>query len=155
MFTTNCTCWRAQADNSRAEKLKIMKEGSGPAQLLRLYNPPICLNSCRCVLHLHVLMTHESPGSQVPRIQLQRPLKVECCLLMLWAQTIVVPCSKGNNQRSEGNLGMPPLATSHVSKAPATSFIPPSSKLRRKGLSPITQQVSTRYLSISQRLWAK
>jgi hypothetical protein len=31
---------------------------------------PVSLNSCRRVLHLHVLVPHQCPGPKVPRIQL-------------------------------------------------------------------------------------
>lgn len=61
------------------------------------HDVPVGLNGSGCVFHLHILVTHESPGTQTAWIQLQRSLKIQSGFLMLRAQAVVVPCGKQIN----------------------------------------------------------
>lgn len=46
---------------------------------------PVCLDGCWRVLHLHVLVAHQGPSSETSRVQLESPLEVQRCLLVLGA----------------------------------------------------------------------
>lgn len=56
-----------------------------------VHRPPVGLNRGLWVLHLDILVPHQSPRGEVVPVQLQRPPEVSHGLLVLGPQGVVVP----------------------------------------------------------------